>query len=81
MQKLPKLTLDLNEKKGTWDLRNDKTDKLIKSFVTKEKATKGGVLEKALGDNGGSVKIHLANGKIQEERTYPGDRDPVKSEG
>ncbi|UAW98682.1 DUF2188 domain-containing protein [Halopseudomonas nanhaiensis] len=29
----------------------------------------------------GSVKIHLQDGSIQEERTYPRSADPARSEG
>jgi len=81
MAKLPKFTLSYNEKKEDWDLRNDKTNRLQKSFETKENATKGGALEKALGINGGSVKIQKADGKFQEERTFPGSKDPEESKG
>jgi hypothetical protein len=81
MTKLPKLTLDKNEKKDTWDLRNDKTDKLVKSFDTKADATKGGALKRAVGPSGGSVKIQKENGRFQEERTYPRKADPKKSPG
>lgn len=28
-----------------------------------------------------TVKIHKENGRIQEERTYPGSADPKKSKG
>jgi Uncharacterized protein conserved in bacteria (DUF2188) len=28
-----------------------------------------------------TVKIHLENGRIQEERTYPGSADPKSSKG
>ena len=80
-KKLPKYTLDYNEKKDHWDLQKDKSDKVIKSFETKEEATKGGVLEKAVGKEGGSVKIQKMDGKFQEERTYPGSADPKSSEG
>lgn len=81
MTKLPKRTLTYNEKKDTWDLRKDKSKELIKSFPTKEKATKGGVLKKALGPQGGSVKIQKQNGKFQEERTFPRSKDPKGSRG
>ncbi|GMU74348.1 MAG: hypothetical protein AMXMBFR44_5450 [Candidatus Campbellbacteria bacterium] len=80
-QKLPKFTLEYNEEKKRWDLENDKTNKLVKSFETKEDATEGGVLRKAVGTDGGSVKIQKENGKIQEERTYPKSRDPKESKG
>ena len=81
MGKLPKFILDYNEKKERWDLENDKTNRTIKSFKTKEDATAGGVLKKALGPNGGSVKIQKTNGKFQEERTFPKEKDPRQSKG
>jgi hypothetical protein len=81
MAKLRKFTLEYNEKKDHWDLENDKTNKVIKSFETKEVATADGVLKKVLGENGGSVKIQKENGRIQEERTYPKSADPVESKG
>jgi hypothetical protein len=52
-----------------------------KRFDTKADATAGGKLEKAVGAAGGSVKIQKENGQFQEERTYPGSRDPKKSPG
>lgn len=78
--KLPKFTLEKNEKTDRWDLVNDKTDRTVKSFDTKAEATKGGALEKAVGGTG-SVKIQKENGRFQEERTYPGSADPQKSPG
>ena len=81
MTKLPKYTLDLNEKKDKWELTNDKTNKIVKSFKNKGDAIAGGVLREILGEDGGSVKIQKENGKIQEERTYPKSKDPAESEG
>ena len=81
MVKLPKFTLEFDEKKGNWPLENDKTDRIIKWFETKEDATKSGVLKKVLGSEGGSVKIQKQNGRFQEERTYPRSKDPRKSKG
>lgn len=81
MANLPKLTLTYNENKQNWSLVNDNTNKVLKVFKDKETATRGGVLEKTLGENGGSVKIQKMNGKIQEERTYPGKKDPSESKG
>lgn len=78
---LPKFTLEKNERKDRWDLKNDRTYQLVKSFGTKADATKGGTLEKAVGSSGGSVKIQKENGRIQEERTYPGSKDPRSSKG
>lgn len=79
--KLPKFTLDYNEKKDRWELENDKTDKVVKTFKTKEDATAGGALKKAIGEDGGSVKIQKMDGKFQEERTYPKSADPSESKG
>ncbi|MEF3691711.1 MAG: DUF2188 domain-containing protein [Candidatus Moraniibacteriota bacterium] len=81
MARLPKYTLDYNEKKDKWELENDKTDKVIKTFETKEEATAGGALRKVLGKEGGSVKIQKQDGKFQEERTFPKSKDPKSSKG
>jgi hypothetical protein len=81
MARLPKFTLDYNERKDRWDLTNDASDRTVKSFRTKERATEGGVLKRAVGDEGGSVKIQKENGRFQEERTYPRSADPRKSKG
>jgi hypothetical protein len=81
MTKLKKFTLDYNEKKGRWDLENDQTNKIVKSFDTKDDATCRGTLRKALGSDGGSVKIQKQNGKFQEERTFPRKADPKESKG
>lgn len=42
MARLPKFTLEYEEKKGKWALENDKTNRTIKTFTTKERATAGG---------------------------------------
>jgi len=81
MAKLPKFSLEYNEKKDRWDLGNDKTNKVVKSFETKGDATAGGAIKKVLGEDGGSVKIQKENGRIQEERTYPRSKDPRESKG
>lgn len=81
MPKLTKYTLEYNEKKERWDLGNDRTNRVIRTFETKEGATKGGVLKKALGQDGGSVKIQKQNGRIEEERTFPSSADPHESKG
>lgn len=81
MAQLPKFTLSFNEKKDKWDLKKDNSDRVIKSFETKDDATAGGILKKVVGNQGGSVKIQKIDGKFQEERTYPGNKDPKKSKG
>ena len=81
MPKLAKFTLAFDEKKDKWTLRNDRTNRVEQSFGTKGRAMSGGVLKRAVGRAGGSVKIQKENGRFQEERTYPGKRDPRKSKG
>ncbi|MDL2408435.1 DUF2188 domain-containing protein, partial [Rhizobium calliandrae] len=62
MAKLPKFTLTHNEKKDRWDLTKDGASRPTASFGTKSDATKGGTLEKAVGKDGGSVKIQKVDG-------------------
>lgn len=81
MAKLPKFTLSHNKQKDNWQLKNDETDRTKRVFDTKAEATKGGVLKKAVGPEGGSVKIKKEDGAYQEERTYPRSKDPRKSPG
>ncbi|MBA3760235.1 MAG: DUF2188 domain-containing protein [Gemmatimonadales bacterium] len=76
MPKLAKYTLAFDEKRGKWTLKNDRTKRVEQTFGTKARATSGGVLKRAVGRDGGSVKIQKENGRLQEERTYPGSRDP-----
>ena len=81
MAKLPKYTLEFDEKKDKWALEQDKSAKVLKTFDTKEEATERGALRKALGAEGGSVKIQKKDGDFQEERTFPKSRDPKTSKG
>jgi Uncharacterized protein conserved in bacteria (DUF2188) len=81
MTKLPKYTLSHNDGRDRWELRQDKTHQLVKSFDTKADATAGGALSRALGTQGGSVKIEKLSGRYQEERTFPRSADPRKSKG
>ena len=81
MAKLPKYTLDFDKKKKLWSLENDKTDQVVKTYQKKEDAIKGGALQKAIGEGGGSVKIKKLDNTYQEERTYPRKADPKKSPG
>lgn len=81
MPKLPKFTLSKDEKRDDWALSNDASNRVVRRFDTKGDATKGGALEAAVGPSGGSVKIQKENGRFQEERTYPGSKDPRSSKG
>ncbi|MGB9368508.1 MAG: DUF2188 domain-containing protein [Xanthobacteraceae bacterium] len=81
MGRLPKFTLAFDRHKENWKLENDVTDKVVKRFPTKEDATTRGVLKKAVGSDGGSVRIEKKHGGYDEERTYPRSKDPRESKG
>jgi hypothetical protein len=81
MAKLRKFTLSNDKKIGDWVLKHDVSHRVKKRFDSKEKALTGGVLDKILGTEGGSVKIKKLDGRIQEERTYGKGRDPKRSRG
>jgi hypothetical protein len=80
MANLPRFTLEYHEKQEKWALENN-AGRTVKLFETKADATAGGVLEKAVGANGGTVRIQKQNGVFQEERTFPRSADPRKSPG
>jgi hypothetical protein len=80
MAKLPRFSLAHNEQKKKWELKHEGSGEVVKRFTNKADATKGGVLEKAVGGRG-SVRIRKRNGQIQEERTYPRSADPRGSKG
>jgi hypothetical protein len=80
MEKLPRYSLAHDDKKKRWVLKTEPSGQAVKSFATKAAATKGGVLERAVGGKG-SVRIKKRNGRIQEERTYPRSADPRGSKG
>ena len=81
MAKLPKYTLSHDKKSDEWKLKPEGSDRAKKVFETKGDATAGGALKKALGSEGGSVRIRKQDGTIQEERTYPRSKDPKGSPG
>ena len=66
-----RLTLTYNLGDDTWELRDERSNRLVKSFLTKEAATRRGVLERALGRSGGSVVVRKKGGVFEEERRYP----------
>jgi hypothetical protein len=71
---------DLVKSKGAgWELKAGGS--VLKKFAKKAEAIRGGVLEKALGNEGGTVRIHSDRGAVQEERTYPRVADPRRSPG
>ena len=81
MAKEPLPSFHLTKKGDKWNLEKAGSDRALRRFETKAEALKGGVLKEAVGREGGSVKIHKENGRIQQERTYPRGRDPRGSKG
>lgn len=81
MAKLSKYTLEFDERRRKWVLENDQTGDVEKTYGLKSNATERGALKKALGPDGGSVKIQRKDGKYQEERTFPKSKDPRRSPG
>jgi uncharacterized protein YcnI len=80
MAMLQRFTLKRNKSEGGWELK-DQTGEVIKTYGRKTEALAGGKLERVLGKQGGTVRIHKQDGKLQEERTYPRSRDPRLSPG
>lgn len=77
--KLTRYSLAYNSTNSRWELKNESSKEVLKKFKTKAAAIKGGVLERAVKE--GSVRIKKRDGRIQEERTYPRNRDPRGSKG
>jgi len=81
MAKLPSYHLTRDKKRGGWQLEKAGSDRATARFPTKQEALKAGALRSAVGREGGSVRIHKQDGRIQQERTYPRGRDPKSSRG
>ena len=69
----------LTKKGDHWLLKKAGAERASKTFDDKATA----VRESAafMRQRGGSLKVHKADGTIQEERTYPRSADPTKSRG
>jgi hypothetical protein len=80
MAMLHRFTLKRNKQLGGWALV-DQTGDILRIFATKTEALARGELEKVIGKEGGTVRIHRQDGQFAEERTYPRSRDPGASPG
>ena len=80
MAMLHRFTLKKNKQLGGWALIAQSGD-IVRIFGTKTEALAHGELEKAVGKQGGTVRIHRQDGQFAEERTYPRSRDPRSSPG
>jgi hypothetical protein len=70
----------LTKKDDQWKLTEEGKSRASKVFDNKQEGVKGSA-DFLKNHNGGSLKIHLENGKIQEERTYPKSDDPSQTPG
>jgi Uncharacterized protein conserved in bacteria (DUF2188) len=64
---------------GHWILKPEGSESVLADFDSKQQAVESSV--DLIREKSGSLKIHNADGTIEEERTYPRTADPVKSEG
>ena len=62
-----------------WKFGKEGVKRSISTAETKAEAIKD--MRQYMKTHEGSVKIHKENGRIQEERTYPGSKDPRSSKG
>ena len=69
-----RFSLKYNEESEKWELRNEQNSRLVRSFGSKEAATRAGVLEREIGAAGGSVVIRKKGGVFEEERRFGGRR-------
>lgn len=67
-----KYTVKFDSSKNKWILKHEFSEKVLRTFDTKEDATRAGVLPKTIGRQGGSVRILRSNGTFEEERVFPG---------
>ena len=79
MAKQKVYTVQKRSSKPGWKVKK-KGGKVVAKTDTKAKAVKTATAT-ASKDKRSSVVIHKADGKVQEERTYPRGSDPSKSKG
>jgi hypothetical protein len=66
-----KFTLRFDESKSSWVLKHDDTEKIVRTFKSKEEGSRAGVLRKTLGQMGGIVVLRTRTGVFDEERVFP----------
>ena len=72
MATLRTLTLGYNEDRKRWDLTDDASNRVVRSFATKQGATREGALSRRMfRTKPASIRIETQHGRFQEERTYP----------
>ncbi len=64
-----------------WKLKKENASRASKVFEGNKQDAIQQSAQFLRGNEGGSLKIHKTNGRIQEERTYPRKNDPSESIG
>ncbi|HWB02692.1 MAG TPA: DUF2188 domain-containing protein [Verrucomicrobiales bacterium] len=62
----------------TWELAEE-SGTSVATYENKDEAMRDS--RQTVAEASGSLKIHRADGTIEEERTYPRSKDPAKSPG
>ena len=81
MTNVPRYTLTYDDSTRRWALEDDRTGEVCEEFESKDEAVRGGGLARAMGPEGGSVKIKDRDGRFEEERTFPRTADPRRRAG
>lgn len=66
-----KFTLRFDKSKAIWVLQHEDSEKVIRTFKSKEDGCRAGVLRKTLGYEGGIVVLRTKAGIFVEERVFP----------
>jgi len=66
-----KFTLRFDQSKESWVLKHDDTEKVVRTFKSKEEGSRAGILRKTLGKSGGIVVLRTKTGVFDEERVFP----------
>ena len=72
-------TYHLSPTADGWELKKAGAERASKRSATKQELV--GALSEFFDGKTASVKIHKADGTIEEERTYPRSADPTRSKG
>lgn len=70
---------DITKRNDEWRLEKSGMNRARRKAPTKTEAMQK--MQDYMRTHEGSVRIHKANGQIQEERTYPRSKDPKGTKG
>jgi hypothetical protein len=66
-----KFTLRFDQTKSSWVLKHDDSERVLRTFKSKEEGSRAGILRKTLGKTGGIVVLRTKSGVFDEERVFP----------